>query len=148
MSRALPLVAVFAGILLAGAVARMPSAQQQPPAAAPTALVPSFKSDSTWPSLPNNWVLGEVTSIAVDSRDHIWVLHRPRSIPAEQRPTPRRRCSSSMRHGKLLGNWGGQGAGYDWPEREHGIFVDTRGSSGSAATAVGQSRRLPAAATT
>ena len=29
--------------------------------------------------------------------------------------------------GKLLGSWGGPGDGYDWPEREHGIHVDTKG---------------------
>jgi hypothetical protein len=29
--------------------------------------------------------------------------------------------------GKLLGSWGGPGDGYDWPEREHGIYVDADG---------------------
>ena len=42
---------------------------------------PEFEVDATWPSIPNNWVLGEVSSITVDPRDHIWVLHRPLSIP-------------------------------------------------------------------
>jgi DNA-binding beta-propeller fold protein YncE len=28
---------------------------------------------------------------------------------------------------KLLGSWGGDAPGYDWPEREHGIYVDTKG---------------------
>ena len=28
--------------------------------------------------------------------------------------------------GKLLASWGGDGQGYDWPEREHGIFVDSK----------------------
>ena len=41
--------------------------------------------------------------------------------------------------GKLLGSWGGPGDGYDWPEREHGIYVDAKDSSGSAATAAGPS---------
>jgi hypothetical protein len=30
---------------------------------------PAFQIDPTWPTIPNNWVLGEVSSIAVDSRD-------------------------------------------------------------------------------
>jgi hypothetical protein len=30
---------------------------------------PSFAVDPKWPTVPNNWVLGEVTSIAVDSED-------------------------------------------------------------------------------
>src|SRR6185369_3584028 len=46
---------------------------------------PTFQVDPGWPSIPNDWVLGEVSSISVDSRDHIWVLHRPRSIPEAQR---------------------------------------------------------------
>jgi DNA-binding beta-propeller fold protein YncE len=29
--------------------------------------------------------------------------------------------------GKLLASWGGAGDGYDWPEREHGIYVDAKG---------------------
>ena len=29
--------------------------------------------------------------------------------------------------GKLLGSWGGAGEGFDWPEREHGIYVDAKG---------------------
>ena len=49
---------------------------------APQLRAPSFQVDPNWPSIPNNWVLGEVSSIAVDPRDHIWVLHRPASIPA------------------------------------------------------------------
>ena len=36
----------------------------------------------------------------------------------------RRRCSSSIRHGNLVSSWGGPGAGYEWPQLEHGIYVD------------------------
>ena len=57
------------------------AAQQQPAGPRP----PSFQVDPKWPSIPNNWVLGEVSSIAVGPGDHIWVLHRPRSIPADRR---------------------------------------------------------------
>jgi len=57
---------------------------------------PEFQVDPAWPIVPNNWVLGEVTSIAVDSHDRIWVLHRPRSIPADKRARPRPPCSNSM----------------------------------------------------
>jgi hypothetical protein len=28
--------------------------------------------------------------------------------------------------GNLVQAWGGPGAGYDWPENEHGIFVDAQ----------------------
>jgi DNA-binding beta-propeller fold protein YncE len=92
-----------------------------------TLRVPTFQVDPKWPTIPNNWVLGEVTSIAVDSRDHIWVLHRPRSIPAEQRASAAPPVLEFDTTGKLLGSWGGGGDGYDWPEREHGIYVDGKG---------------------
>ena len=88
---------------------------------------PTFQVDPKWPTIPNNWVLGEVTSIAVDSRDHIWVLHRPRSIPEERRASAAPPVLEFDTTGKLLGSWGGAGDGYDWPEREHGIYVDAKG---------------------
>jgi DNA-binding beta-propeller fold protein YncE len=92
-----------------------------------TPSVPSFVVDPAWPSIPDNWVLGEVTSIAVDSRDHIWVLHRPRSIPPEKRSQAAPPVLVFDATGKLLASWGGRAdAGYDWPEREHGIFVDAK----------------------
>ena len=38
--------------------------------------VPTFELDTSWPKpLPNNWALGEAWGIAVDARDHPWVLH-------------------------------------------------------------------------
>jgi hypothetical protein len=92
-----------------------------------TLRAPTFQVDPNWPTIPNNWVLGEVTSIAVDSRDHIWVLHRPRSIPAEQRANSAPPVLEFDTAGKLLGSWGGAGEGYEWPEREHGIYVDAKG---------------------
>ena len=46
--------------------------------------VPTFAVDPSWPALPTNWVLGQVSSVTVDGRDHVWVLHRPRTVPDEQ----------------------------------------------------------------
>ena len=47
------------------------------------ASAPSFVVDAGWPKpLPNNWIIGEVGGIAVDSHDHIWVYHRPRALDA------------------------------------------------------------------
>jgi DNA-binding beta-propeller fold protein YncE len=89
---------------------------------------PQFQVDPAWPSIPNNWVLGEVSSIAVDPEDHIWVLHRPRSIPEAQRANAAPPVLEFDASGKLLSSWGGPATGYDWPEREHGIFVDSTGA--------------------
>ena len=39
--------------------------------------VPTFAVDASWPKpLPNNWIIGQVGGIAVDGKDHIWVMHR------------------------------------------------------------------------
>src|SRR5712692_3493141 len=39
---------------------------------------PVFELDPSWPKqpLPNNWGLGIVLAVRVDSRDHVWVLHQ------------------------------------------------------------------------
>src|SRR3979490_1347034 len=38
---------------------------------------PVFQVDPLWPRpLPNHWLLGSVTGVAVDARDHIWIVHR------------------------------------------------------------------------
>src|SRR5579864_6461981 len=44
---------------------------------ASVAPTPSFTVDPLWPKpLPNHWLLGSITGVAVDARDHIWVVHR------------------------------------------------------------------------
>ena len=98
--------------------------------------VPNFEPDPYWPMhLPNQWVLGQVSGTAVDSRDHIWVLHRPRttteldSYLAEGLAdccTPAPAVLEFDLSGNLVQAWGGPGEGYEWPGSEHGIFVDHR----------------------
>jgi hypothetical protein len=87
---------------------------------------PVFEVDPAWPVIPNNWVLGEVTSISVDRRDHIWVLHVPQSIPEAQRGNAAPPVLEFDATGKLLSSWGAPNDGSPWPGREHGIFVDDR----------------------
>jgi DNA-binding beta-propeller fold protein YncE len=100
---------------------------------------PQFQVDPFWPKpLPNNWILGQVSGIAVDRDDHIWVVHRPNSLTereraAEQNPPPAKCCVAAPpvlifdQSGNLLGAWGGPGPGYQWPESEHGIYIDDAG---------------------
>ena len=85
---------------------------------------PVFEVDPSWPTIPNNWVLGEVTSISVDRKDHVWVLHVPQSIPEAQRANAAPPVLEFDAAGKLLASWGGPREGAVWPGREHGIFVD------------------------
>ena len=43
--------------------------------------VPRFQPEPFWPKpLPGNWILGQVSGIAVGPNDRIWVLHRPKSL--------------------------------------------------------------------
>ena len=51
------------------------------PKPAPGGTAPSFVPDPGWPKpLPNNWIIGEIGGLTVDSHDNIWVYHRPRSL--------------------------------------------------------------------
>jgi hypothetical protein len=85
---------------------------------------PEFRVDPSWPTVPNGWVLGEVTSVAVDRNDDIWVLHVPQSIPEAQRANAAPPVLKFDAAGQLLTSWGGPGSGTEWLGREHGIFVD------------------------
>src|SRR5207247_7284535 len=58
----------------------LPGAAQR---SAKSAGMPMFQVDPTWPTLPNNWVVGIVSAVTVDKRDHVWILHRPRTVAAE-----------------------------------------------------------------
>jgi DNA-binding beta-propeller fold protein YncE len=36
-----------------------------------------YEVDRAWPKmLPNHWILGSTVGLAVDSRDHVWIVHR------------------------------------------------------------------------
>jgi hypothetical protein len=97
---------------------------------------PKFKVDPSWPKeLPNNWIMGQVGGMAVDRHDHIWVLQRPSldtvdELGAAQTPPWSQCCFAAPpvlvfdTQGNLLQSWGGPGEGFDWPKREHGIYVD------------------------
>jgi hypothetical protein len=87
--------------------------------------VPQYELDKSWPPpLPNNWVWGVPTWIAVDRHDHVFVLHRPRT--AENKANAAPAIVEFDDKGKFVKAWGGPGQGYDWPDTEHGIYVDHR----------------------
>ena len=106
-------------------------------ARAETTMAPRFEVDPLWPKpLPNNWVVGSVIGVSVDSRDHVWVIHRAGSLNSQTEAsaginTPADGCCSAAPpvlefdpDGNLVGSWGGPGEGYDWPASNHGITVD------------------------
>lgn len=89
-------------------------------------MMPIFEVDTSWPSLPNNWVLGIVSSVATDRRDHVWILHRPRTVPENQRAHAAPPVLEFDAGGKFVRAWGGDAPGHDWPVTEHGITIDSR----------------------
>src|SRR3989449_5397053 len=61
-----------------------------------------YAVDPAWPKpLPNNWTLGQVAGIAVDARDHVWLIHRPKTLIDEEKGAalspPRAKCRSEER---------------------------------------------------
>ena len=86
--------------------------------------VPKFELDPTWPQLPNNWVLGTSINISIDRRDHVWLIHRFRLVPADKKDRVAPPVLEFDEHGKFVQAWGGPSDGYDWPDLEHSITVD------------------------
>jgi DNA-binding beta-propeller fold protein YncE len=87
--------------------------------------MPKFEVDPSWPTIPNGWTLGQVSSVSNDRDDNIWVLQRPRTVKAGVKTGPP--VMEFTQAGKYIQGWGGPGSGYNWPETEHGIYVDDKG---------------------
>ena len=99
--------------------------------------VPMFVVDPFWPKpLPNHWILGSTIGLAVDSRDHVYIIHRRDTfnerteIGAATDPVKADCCTPAPNvlefdpDGNLVNSWGGPGDGYDWPTSNHGITID------------------------
>jgi len=123
---------------------------------------PRFEVDPMWPKpLPNHWVMGNTIGVSVDSKDHIWIIHRagslePKEVYATSNPPGAECCTPAPailefdEDGNLLNHWGGaDGPGYQWPASNHGITVDYKGNvwiggNGRAATAAPGTAPAPA----
>lgn len=127
--------AILAGVLAGGAaysIAR-PTAADQPPRATGVTntarQVPYFEYDETFPKpLPNHWTTGTVVGIAVDAKQHIWIVHRaptlrPDELHGEANP-PLGECCVKAPYviefdyaGNFIQGWGGPSPvhEYDWP---------------------------------
>jgi hypothetical protein len=108
----------------------------------PSAGVPTFEVDPLFPkNLPNHWLMGPTIGVDVDSRDHIWIVHRNTAdqfvanteIGLAQDPPVSECCQPGPpvlefdQEGNLVGSWGGPGTEtgeYVWPESNHGITID------------------------
>ena len=66
-------LAVATAVLLAGCQAA-DSSVEIPEGAT---VAPLFEVDPFWPKpLPNHWILGSAVGVGVDSRDHVYIIHR------------------------------------------------------------------------
>jgi len=135
------LAATLAFATLATACAELTQQQPAPVRGHNPEATPKFAVDPYWPKpLPENWILGQVAGIAVDKNDHIWIVHRPKSLVDDEKGAqldpPTTKCCKAAppvmefdRAGNLLRSWGGKGTDqYPWPKNEHGIMVDNDGN--------------------
>jgi DNA-binding beta-propeller fold protein YncE len=99
---------------------------------------PIFEVDPWWPrQLPNHWITGATIGLSIDANDNVWTLHRPQTIEDTFKAVDMKVglcCKVAPpvleynQAGELIGSWGGPGAGYDWPDFNHGITVDHKGN--------------------
>jgi DNA-binding beta-propeller fold protein YncE len=89
--------------------------------------VPIFRLDSSWPKVPEKWRLASVSSSSADAQDHIWIISRPKDVPAEQRAEAAPPVMEFDNAGGFVQAWGGEGPGYQWVQNEHSIHVDYKG---------------------
>jgi DNA-binding beta-propeller fold protein YncE len=130
---AIGLVAVFTAMSCAAEALDEYAANQE----GASVVAPMFEVDPFWPKpLPNHWVLGSVVGVGVDSRDHVYIIHR--QAPLNERTEiglvtdpPSGECCAPAPYilefdpeGNLVNSWGGEGEGYRWPASNHGIAID------------------------
>ena len=100
---------------------------------------PYFEVDPFWPQpLPNKWILGSTIGVAVDDRDHVYIVHRnddgnfaTQEIGIDNGIAE---CCTAAPpilefdpSGSLVNAWGGPGDGYTWPASNHGIEIASNG---------------------
>ena len=107
-------------------------------ASAGTAEAPIFEVDPFWPKpLPDHMVLGSAVGVGVDSRDHVFIVHRgnltERTEGGADADPPIGECCRAAPpvlefdpEGNLVNAWGGpsESGEYLWPASNHGISID------------------------
>ena len=99
---------------------------------------PAFQVDPSWPQeMPNSWILGAVTAVFVDAKDHVWVTHLPETLTPEetalvQEPPIGTCCVPAPiviefdPAGNIVQGWGDSSTQdvSEFPRNAHGLFVD------------------------
>lgn len=131
---AIGLATAFAGL----GIAQFQLQQVAHAAAEKSVKAPVFEVDPFWPKpLPNHWLLGNVIGVAVDSRDHVYIVHRNDQFARTElglqsgvseccQPAPP--VIEFDPEGNVVNAWGGPGEGYVWPASNHGLEVDSKGN--------------------
>lgn len=102
---------------------------------------PRFRVDAAWPQMPADLIIGQVSGVAVDRHDEVWIVHRPHSLHptatglVTDPPITRDCCRPAKvvvrfaRNGRLLDMWGDETSApvidgvRQFPASVHGIFV-------------------------
>jgi DNA-binding beta-propeller fold protein YncE len=134
-----PMLAIGLAVAFGGlGFAQIKFEQQANAAAEKGVKAPAFEVDPFWPKpLPNHWLLGNVIGVAVDSRDHVYIVHRNDQFAATEmglkngvseccQPAPP--VIEFDPDGNVVNAWGGPGEGYVWPASNHGMEVDSQGN--------------------
>lgn len=99
---------------------------------------PVFQVDPSWPrEMPNSWILGAVTAVFVDAKDHVWVTHLPETLTPEEtalvQDPPIGTCCAPAPvviefdpEGNVVQGWGDPSMQdvSEFPRNAHGLFVD------------------------
>jgi hypothetical protein len=111
---------------MAGAIGFLLWISATPPILAQSTAIPQFELEAGWLKVPAKWRLGNTSAVSVDGDGHVWVLHRPRTLPDDLRAMAAPPVLEFDNAGNFIQGWGGAGA-YEWPENEHGLHVDHKG---------------------
>ena len=85
---------------------------------------PTFEVQPNFFIIPNNWVTGQGSAVAIDKHDNVWIIHRPGYIPKDKREKAAPPVLEFDSTGKFVRAWGGPSDKYDWPDQEHSVYVD------------------------
>lgn len=119
-------------------------------------ISPKFTLQPGWAKIPDHLSIGDVSGVAIDDAQHVWIIHRyEMSDAGSRRPEPpelpwedsgershddgRRTDRSTVektpappvmefdQDGNYLRGWGGPSESYEWPLTEHSMHVDYKG---------------------
>jgi len=143
MKRKLNLLAGVATVVVMGACAEGEGAPAFTGEFGEAGMAPRFEVDPLYPQpLPNHWLVGPMIGVTVDSRDHIWVVHRNtlnqfalntevgmvEGVSECCQPGPP--VLEFDQEGNLISSFGGpsETGEFDWPTSNHGLAIDNLGN--------------------